>query len=464
MEKLKVILKNVRFDMSKLSLILILCVIFSPALAVLFRVLSLNSFTMFKLLKYGNFNVILFFVYFVGAIGFASFLYYLFAKIFKQSKNKLSIKSLIPLYLFIAFLVCLLFSCLFANNTKLAFCGSEYRHEGYYTYLAYAGICFLSILIKPEKKKTVYNALIVVALFLAILNLLRFEGKDMIFIYNSAKTSIFTNQNHFAYFLVIPIISSIMFLESEKWYLKPFYLISYLILLITLIDQWTTGSYLAILVTILVILVYQIIAKKKWVFGLIALGVFIICSLTHNSTYTNLPIIDDIKIVTNQATSIVGKDKENIINFAKADEIKDYKELDKDEKVIANYGSKRLLIWINSLKLIKKKLLLGYGLENVSEDMLKGGAGRPHNLILQMCLFAGIPGALLYLTAVAIIMIKGLINFKYIDTIIAVSYFGCFAYLISAMFGNTMYYTSPFFLIFLGMLYGKEIRQYFIAN
>ncbi len=460
MEKIKAFFKNIRFDISKISLVLILCLIFSPVLVVLFRVLSLKSLTIFKLLKYGSFNVILFFVYFVGAIGASCFLYNLFAKIFSR-REKLSNKSLIPLYLFIAFLIYLLFSCLFASNVKFAFYGSEYRHEGYYTYLAYAGICFLAILIKPENKKIVYNALIVVALFLAVLNLLEFKGKDMIFIYNSSKSAIFTNQNHFAYFLVIPIISSIMLLESEKWYLKPIYLISYSILLIALIDSWTTGSYLAVLVTILAILFYQIIARKKWVCGLVALGIFIICTFGYKNVYTNKPIIEDVKIITNQATSIVGKDKENIINFVKTDDIKDYKELNEDEKAIANYGSKRLLIWINSLKLIRQKPILGYGLENVSEDVLGGGAGRPHNLILQMCLFAGIPGALLYLTAVAIVMIKGLINFKYMDTIIAVSYFGCFAYLISAMFGNTMYYTSPFFLIFFGMLYGKEIRQYF---
>ena len=94
--------------------------------------------------------------------------------------------------------------------------------------------------------------------------------------------------------------------------------------------------------------------------------------------------------------------------------------------------------------------------------MIGGGAGRPHNLILQMCLFAGVPGAMMYLIGVAIIMIRGLINFKLMDNIMAISYFACFGYLISAMFGNTMYYTSPFFLVFFGMLYGKEIRQYFI--
>ena len=37
--------------------------------------------------------------------------------------------------------------------------------------------------------------------------------------------------------------------------------------------------------------------------------------------------------------------------------------------------------------------------------------------------------------------------------------FTIIAYLISAMFGNSMYYTSPYFFILLGMLYKQEIMD-----
>lgn len=33
------------------------------------------------------------------------------------------------------------------------------------------------------------------------------------------------------------------------------------------------------------------------------------------------------------------------------------------------------------------------------------------------------------------------------------------AYLISAMFGNSMYYTSPYFFILLGFLMGENLKQ-----
>ena len=462
MEKIKEFFKNIRIDISKISLILVMFVILAPLLTTVMRLIAVNNFFVYKVLYVRSIDISLYTTYIVGFIGLATFVYLCVKKGISHWKKYASSKLLIPVYLFIAFLIYLLFSCLLAQDTHLAFYGSEYRNEGYYLYLAYAGVCFLSMLIEHDKKKIIYNTLICVAMFLAVIGFIDFQGKERVFTYWNSMSAIFTNPNHYGYFLVIPIICSVMLLESEKWYLKIAYLVSYVVLLLTLINTTTSGSYMAIFITIVAILIYQIIAKKKWSFGLLVLGIFIACAFLYNGAYSNKPMIADIEAITSQVISITGKDKDSIVKLVKDGEIKDYSKLDKDQKAIADYGSRRLLIWINSLKLIKQRPILGYGLENISASMIGGGAGRPHNLILQMCLFAGVPGAMMYLIGVAIIMIRGLINFKLMDNIMAISYFACFGYLISAMFGNTMYYTSPFFLVFFGMLYGKEIRQYFI--
>lgn len=462
MEKIKEFFKNVKIDINKISLILIMLVIFAPLITTVMRLFAVNNFFIYKMLYIKNIDISLYTTYTVGYIGVAAFIYLCVSKGISHWKKYASSKLLIPLYMFIAFLIWLLFSCLFAQDTHIAFYGSEYRNEGYYLYLAYAGVCFLSMLIQHDKKKIIYNSIIFVAMFLAIMGFVDFPGKERVFTYWNSIAAIFTNPNHYGYFLVIPIICSVLLLENEKWYLKIIYLISYVTLLLTLINTATSGSYIAIFITIIAILIYQIITKKKWSFSLLALAIFMVCTFSYNSAYSNEPMIADIKSIADQAVSITGNEKENIVKLVKEDEIKNYSELDKDQKAIANYGSRRVLIWINSLKLIKQKPMIGYGLENISQDMIGGGGGRPHNLILQMCLFAGIPGAMLYLIGIAIIMIRGLINFKLMDIVTSISYFACFGYLISAMFGNTMYYTSPFFLVFFGMLYGKEIRQYFI--
>ena len=266
MEKIKEFFKNIRIDISKISLILVMFVILAPLLTTVMRLIAVNNFFVYKVLYVRSIDISLYTTYIVGFIGLATFVYLCVKKGISHWKKYASSKLLIPVYLFIAFLIYLLFSCLLAQDTHLAFYGSEYRNEGYYLYLAYAGVCFLSMLIEHDKKKIIYNTLICVAMFLAVIGFIDFQGKERVFTYWNSMSAIFTNPNHYGYFLVIPIICSVMLLESEKWYLKIAYLVSYVVLLLTLINTTTSGSYMAIFITIVAILIYQIIAKKKWSF------------------------------------------------------------------------------------------------------------------------------------------------------------------------------------------------------
>ena len=54
-----------------------------------------------------------------------------------------------------------------------------------------------------------------------------------------------------------------------------------------------------------------------------------------------------------------------------------------------------------------------------------------------------------------IIIKRSVKNFNIEDTVQVVSLFVIIAYLISAMFGNSMFYTSPYFFVFLGFLMMK---------
>ena len=51
-----------------------------------------------------------------------------------------------------------------------------------------------------------------------------------------------------------------------------------------------------------------------------------------------------------------------------------------------------------------------------------------------------------------IIIKRNIRNFNIEDGVQVISLFTVIAYLISAMFGNSMFYTSPYFFIFLGFL------------
>ena len=78
---------------------------------------------------------------------------------------------------------------------------------------------------------------------------------------------------------------------------------------------------------------------------------------------------------------------------------------------------------------------------------------RPHNIILQVSAFIGIPGAIIYLALIIVIAWYNLKNIKK-DGMNIMIYFTAMCYFISSMFGNSMYYTSPYFMILLGLLIG----------
>ena len=137
----------------------------------------------------------------------------------------------------------------------------------------------------------------------------------------------------------------------------------------------------------------------------------------------------------------------------------------KDEIAINNAGTKRGWLWRNGIELIKKEPIFGYGLDGVEDEYRKLQVynDRPHNIVIQMALFLGIPGMLMYLGFILFLYIKNLIIVKKIDAIGIAACFISGCYFISSMFGNSMYYTSPYYLIFLGIvmrnIYTKKTEE-----
>lgn len=371
---------------------------------------------------------------------------------------KIKDKSNIPYILLILFMLWSFITCFYADNPYQAFNGTAYRQEGFYMYLAYSGF-LISAIISQKENNIIYKYLIFTATIISLANLYTIYYDKYIFTSGYTNSAIFYNPNHFGYFLVIPLIFSInYFITEKKWYFKILYLIAYIPILSMLIQTNTTGAYLASIVSILFIIIYYAIIKHKWISTALITAIFIVISL--NTNIGNKPDKNIFKEVTStyeQASSIVTQDKDIIVSMLKPsvdEETTNKTETQKREEwKVLNYGNGRLKLWINSINLIKEKPILGYGIENISNSQLGGGGGRPHNLILQLCLFVGIPGAILYLTAMAILILRKLIILSKLEPDVFISLSACIGYLISAMFGNSMFYTSPYFFIALGNLF-----------
>lgn len=79
------------------------------------------------------------------------------------------------------------------------------------------------------------------------------------------------------------------------------------------------------------------------------------------------------------------------------------------------------------------------------------GIDRPQNEYLQHAAFMGIPALLFYLAAMITMFIYRIKNIHNASADVLIAFCAVAAYLISAFFGNTVYYTAPFFFMLLGM-------------
>lgn len=372
------------------------------------------------------------FDFIVDIIGrFQGFLFYIcgsiciFASallIYKNIKNK----NFKPHKWDICFMLLLgwgLISVFFAADKELAIIGSH-RLDGYFSYLIYASIYIIVRTLKNERIR-----LWIIRILSIVITSLCFD-----FIINESITSIFFNQNHFAYLLTIStMLLSGLFIYERKLSIKIIYTILFSINLYTLICVDTFGSYLGVLFGVIFTLILMVISQKEKRFILssaIIVTAFLLISI----------IVDSQTHILRNNFNVLGSDVEKIATNAE----------DVDDA-----GSYRIRLWKHSLKYIKEKPLFGYGPEGtyyvwIFEDDM--GYDRPHNEYIQTALFMGIPAAIFYITGLLMLFVYCIKNRKQLPSYAIISGTAVFAYCISAFFGNSMYYTTPYFFMMLGMI------------
>ena len=400
----------------------------------------------------------------IGVVGIATGIYMIYDKIRHSENKKQTLKELIPIFLFVIYMGWTLISCLKASSTRKAFYGTSYRREGYYRYLMYAGYFLCAFLLDSKKlRKILLNTFIIASIFLIIISRITLSGTRYtdIFVNSTIETTIFGQFNHYCYYIMMTLMCTLgLFLTEKNKVIKTLYAIAYAVIAYAMIYNDTFGCYLATVLTLILYAIYSIIKKKHRVAISIAIVIFILLSIFttkdgRNIAYTNIEtFISDISAVLAKFGMSTESESETGETTIKPEwEIK-------NDFMAA--GTKRGELWFNAFNFILRKPIIGYGADNLGEqyeNVLMRGKDRPHNLILYLACVSGIPGMLLYITAVGIIVIKGIIKlFKNSDNGI-ISLLVVVAYLISSMFGNSMFYTSPFFFIFLGNLMNSNLNK-----
>lgn len=401
-------------------------------------------------------NIMYYFLIVVGMSGILLGILCTLKKFYK--KEKFSIKKYLPIILGIILLIWCTFTSFFSKNFILTFTGELYRKEGLQTYFLYGGILLLNILIKNNKLllKT-FNNLLFVQVIIGIISLLNNSFTYSLMHNQEPYTGIFSQFNHYGYYLMFGILLSIfMFLNSNRKTFKVLYLLIYTFLLQMLVLNDTFGCFLAILLTLFLIIIYYIFIKKNFKILIPIISIFIlVCATTQKHNYNVVHknfsrFFGDVKIV-NDTIKETRKEK---------DKTKKEKILNK----INNVGTTRGTLWRYGFKYIKKSPIIGNGIESTYYLYQRDNIDqtRPHNILIQFGIFTGIPGMILYITFILSILIRNLKKIKVLDDISILSLFIVVCYLISSMFGNSMFYTSPYFFIFLGItcknaFYKKEL-------
>lgn len=341
--------------------------------------------------------------------------------LYKSIKNK-EFKPMKWDICFILLLIWGLFSVILAEDKQLAIMGSH-RIDGYFSYLIYASVYIGARTLKSDKIR------LWLIRFLAIVA----TSLCMDFVFSGSITSIFFNQNHFAYLLTLSsMLLCGLFMYERKIPVKLVYIIMFCVNVYTLINVDTFGSYLAVLFGMLFAMILVLISKKEKsviISTIIALVFFVVISIG----------VDCKTHILRNNFSVLGSDVEKIATNAP----------DSDEA-----GSLRIMLWKHSFKYIKESPLFGYGPEGTYYSFFEDGMGydRPHNEYIQCALFMGIPAAIFYISALIFLFINAMKNRKILPSYAIISGIAVFAYCISAFFGNSMFYTTPYFFMMLGML------------
>ena len=363
-----------------------------------------------------------------GAVGLSNLLYNI---------KKISLKNFLPFILIFIILVLSFIASYTSIDRVKAFEGEWYRHVGYYTYLLFLGFYLNAINVEKKDYKIIGTVFAIVSTILSVVAILNNDFTHYVFLWQKRPyNAIFTNANHFGYYLSISVIVMIFLTLYEKNTIKKVvYYAMMTISFIMIIANDTFGSYLGVVVGLIFISIYSIIKKKNSQLIYIVLLFAVLSAMISTSNGS---------IAKNNFEKLFFDLK--IINKSE------------DKKLVEKTGSNRMKLWKYTYKLIKKNPWFGVGPNIVANYYWKDGIGEgvPHNFILEFASYNGIPALAVYLALLLYIFVRNLVKSdKYNIALITCM----LSYLTSAFFGNMFFHTSPYFVIVMGMLSSDIILE-----
>ena len=357
-------------------------------------------------------------------------------KLIKMEKFHFKIIDLFILLIIIFSII----SWIFAINQKAALVGSVGRWEGLLVIIYYFTILFLSSLVKKEHKKIIVYTILISGIIQVLYSLCQILSIfDVATVYHDQKpwASGFTyNPMFFATYMIICLGLSIgLYFDSEKLIKKILFILCSLCFTIGLFISNTLSCFIGLIFIFIIVLIYSI--KNKYFCKLIIITILLISTSITMHLLNATTMFNDFITMQNESKEIVSGNVQN------------------------HYGSGRIFIWTETIKIVPKHLIHGAGIDNFlyafgNKPLQKNRViyDKAHNEYLQILITEGIFCLIIYLLLYIFIVIKGFKNsFKNKQIFLLLPVIG---YLVQAFFNISVIVVAPIFYICLGLLVDRD--------
>ena len=245
-------------------------------------------------------------------------------------------------------------------------------------------------------------------------------------------SAVFFNGNHYGYFLLMAVLIGAGLYVYGEGKGKVFGAASAALNAVLLALNHSMGSILAVVIVTAgmsaCVLIYDKDRAKRLAVLILSMAACLAAALVFSHAVRN----EFISLGTDMAALLNGSRDSTI-------------------------GHNRLLLWKLTAEYIRERPLLGYGCEGIAFSLFDAtGRSNPHSEVLTYAAYYGIPAALCYLAGIAVFFTRYFKNRKSAEISSRIACMAAAGYFVSSLTGVAMFYTAPFFFIFLGLMYEKQ--------
>lgn len=377
----------------------------------------------YNLINYKIFSYSLIWLMFVNLI----LIFYLVKNRYKKNKA--------DMFIILCFVFSLI-STIFSKFYNLSLYGSIFRYEGFLQLMYYYSLIFISSYIDNDKKIYIYKTIIFTGLFHSLYAIIQsFDLFKFINIVNRGilpSRGLVTNANFLSTYLLISICY-VMYVLIDKIDIK--YYLMYFILLIGFILSNTLSGVIALICLFLLFFIYYV-RNKRYKYILFFIIPFILLLLLM-SRFKYTTILNDLINTNNEIVDITNGNLDD------------------------NFGTGRLFVWKESIKVIPKYWLHGCGVDNFfnafDRKLFYNNQiyDRAHNELLNLLVTEGVFAFLSYIGLLIVCCFNKFNKFVK-NNEINICLFVVIVYLVQSMFNIRVIEVAPIFYISLGMLINRN--------